>query len=285
MTVQAPPPAPAAPPTAVPAPSAKPKSGGVLSVLCLLLILVLAGGEGYLWHLIQGQTADATELAVLRAQLSDLQAQAARAQPAANSVSVQADLGEKLATLAAQLNAVQTQGAADHGALTSLQVNAQDLTQLTQRITKLNALETARIALAAGQPLGDIPGAPPALAKYADLAPPTEAVLRLGFPDAARAANAASVSTEGKDDYWTRVIARLESFITISDGTHVLVGPPAAGVLAQAQSLLEAGDLAGAVAKIDTLSTPTKAAMGPWLTQAHALLAARAALASMAGQS
>jgi hypothetical protein len=108
--------------------------------------------------------------------------------------------------------------------------------------------------------------------------------LRLGFAAAARAAEAASVTADGKASFWSRVRARMESIVTVSDGTHVLLGAPAAAVLAQARLLLDAGDLAGAVAQIDTLSQPTQAAMGAWLTQARALLAARAALIQLAGQ-
>jgi hypothetical protein len=61
-----------------------------------------------------------------------------------------------------------------------------------------------------------------------------------------------------------------------------VVGAPAAGVVAQAQVLLDAGDLAGAVAQLQTLSTDTQAAMGGWLSQAQDLLAARAAMIAMA---
>jgi hypothetical protein len=79
------------------------------------------------------------------------------------------------------------------------------------------------------------------------------------------------------------VLARLESLITISNGTHVIVGAPAAAVIAQARAALDAGDLAGAVALLDTLSVSTQAAMGGWLGQARDLLAARAAIVSLAG--
>jgi hypothetical protein len=64
-----------------------------------------------------------------------------------------------------------------------------------------------------------------------------------------------------------------------------VVGAPAAGVIAQARAALNAGDLNGAVSVLDTLSVTTQAAMGPWLTQARDVLAARAAIISMVGQS
>jgi hypothetical protein len=250
----------------------------------LFIFLLLAAGEAYLWHLIQIQTAEDVQFTALQAQISNLQAQTTRAQPSPDSVTVQADLAVKLATLAAQVNAVQAQMAADHGALSTLQANSTDLTKLTARISLLNQLETARMALDAGQPLGNIPNAPPALAQFATTPPPTEAQLRLNFPPAARAAEAASIAGDSKGTYWSRVLARLENFVTIREGAHVLVGAPAAGVISEAGTLLEAGDLAGAVAQLDTLSLGTQQAMSGWLAQAKSLLDARAALMTMAGQ-
>jgi hypothetical protein len=106
--------------------------------------------------------------------------------------------------------------------------------------------------------------------------------LREAFPDAARAAETASLSAQGKTGFWDQVRLRLESVITISNGTHVLFGPPAAAALNQAQAALDAGDLAGAVAHVQTLSLTAQRAMGGWLPQAQALLAARAALVTLA---
>jgi hypothetical protein len=181
------------------------------------------------------------------------------------------------------VNAVQAQAAADHAMLANLQANTADLSRLTAKITVLSRLEAARMALDAGQPLGDIPDAPPVLQKFAAAPPPTQAALELTFPAAARAAESASVAGDGKRSYWSNVLARLESLITISNGTHVIVGAPAAAVIAQARAALDAGDLAGAVALLDTLSVSTQAAMGGWLGQARDLLAARAAIVSLAG--
>lgn len=253
-------------------------------VFLLLSFVILAGGEGYLWRLQQSLAGQGTAVAVLQAQVADLRAQAASAQPGPDSIATQADLSLKFATLSAQVNAMQAQLAADHGTLTTLQVNATDLTKLTARIALLNQLETARMALDAGMPLGTIANAPPALAQFATTAPPTAAALRLGFPAAAAAAEAASIAGNTQGGVWSRVLLRLDHFITIRQGAHVLVGSPASGALAQAQTLLNAGDLAGAVAQVDTLSQSTQQAMGGWLAQAKALLAARAALIALAGQ-
>ncbi len=244
--------------------------------------VALAAGEGYLWYRAQAHRADSTELAVLRAQVDDLRAAQASRAPAPDSVTVQADLAQKYANLAAQLQAVQAQSAANHGALSMLQANAVDLGRLTQRMTLLNALGTARLALDEGQPLGQIPNAPPALAQFANTAPPTQAQLRESFDAAARAAEAASLSGNGQAGFWARVKLRLEGLITISNGTQVVFGPPAAAALNMARLALENGDLAGAVAALRDLPPSAKAAMAGWLGQAKALLAARAALLSMA---
>jgi hypothetical protein len=273
-----------APPAAPAPPPKQPRRMSSWPFFLLFVFLLLAAGEAYLWHLIQIQTAEDAQFTALQAQISNLQAQTARTQPSPDSVTVQADLAVKFATLAAQVNAIQAQMAADHGALSTLQANTTDLTKLTARISLLNQLETARMALDAGQPLGTIPNAPPALAQFAATPPPTEAQLRLSFPAAAHVAEAASIAGDDKGTYWSRVLARLENFVTIREGAHVLVGAPAAGVISEAGTLLEAGDLAGAVAQLETLSPGTRQAMAPWLAQAKALLEARAALIAMAGQ-
>jgi hypothetical protein len=55
-------------------------------------------------------------------------------------------------------------------------------------------------------------------------------------------------------------------------------------VLAHARTVLDAGDLAGAVASVGSLSGPAAQALAAWLDQARGLLAARAALADLAAQ-
>ncbi len=272
------------PAVAVPVKPPKPRTS-LWPLIGVLGFCVLAGGEGYLWTLHQTASVAANaQIAVLQAQLNAVQAQANRAQPAPDSVSVQADLGEKLTLLTAQVQAMQAQFAADHGALATLAANNVDVTKLSAKIVSLNRLESARIALESGLPLGDIPNAPPALAKFASIAPPTQAALQLSFPAAAAAANDASVARAANGSFWTGALQRLESLVTISNGTHVIVGAPAAAITAQAQILLEAGDLAGAVNALNGLSPTTQAAMGDWLAQAKALLAARAAIIALADQ-
>jgi hypothetical protein len=143
-------------------------------------------------------------------------------------------------------------------------------------------VEAASLALAAGQKLGDLPGAPPALARFADAAPPTLASLRLAFPAAAREALGASrPPTEGKP-FMTRLWAQAQDLVTVRQGDHVLVGDPAAALLERAHAALDAGDLAAAVAGIGSLQGAAAQAMAGWLAQAQALLAARTALIAWA---
>jgi hypothetical protein len=247
--------------------------------------LLLAAGEGYLYRLHLLIPDNSTAIAVLQAQVAGLTEYANRAQPAPDSITVQADLAQKFADLNAQVTAMQNQVATDHATLSTLTASSVDITKLTAKITLLNQLENARMALDAGQPVGNIPNAPPALAVFATAPPPTLAALVLSFPAAAQAAETVSVERVQGVSFWSRVLARLEGLVTITNGAHVVVGAPAAAIIEQARTLLNAGDLNGAVAVLGGLSPTTQAAMGDWLTQARDLLAARAAIITMAGQS
>jgi hypothetical protein len=129
-----------------------------------------------------------------------------------------------------------------------------------------------------------VPNAPPALAVFADTAPPTMAQLRETFPAAARNAEAAGLSNSGHAGFWAQVKLRLEGMITISNGNRVIFGPPAAAALNRMRAALANDDLAAVISAADTLSPPTQAAMASWLTPARQLLAARQALTAMAQQ-
>lgn len=149
-------------------------------------------------------------------------------------------------------------------------------TALSQR------LQVAAVALDAGDAIGDVPGAPPALARFAHAKPPTEAALRLSFPAAAAAAEAASrPSTEGKS-LGERILMHASSLVTVRQGATVVLGAPASTVLGAAEAKLDVGDLAGAVAALDALDSGAAQAMAGWRSDAQALLDARAALAQMA---
>jgi len=166
--------------------------------------------------------------------------------------------------------------------LTAQQQTASQISALAERNERLARIQAASAALAAGQKLGDIPNAPPALARFAHTDPPTEAKLRLAYPKAEQAALAASEPDTGDKPFLARVMARTEELVTVRQGDHVIVGSAAAGILARTRAALDAGDLAGAVAAASTLTGAPAEAMQPWLSDAKALLAARDALANMA---
>ena len=186
-----------------------------------------------------------------------------------------------LASLQSRIAGLEQRPIADTEALFA-RVTA--LEKIVARDDRSSRLEGAAIALAAGRKLGNIPGMPPALARFASVAPPTEAALRLKFPAAERAALEASRPDDRGRPIVARLLARAEELVTVRQGDRVLVGDPAAGVLVRARKALEAGDLSGAVDVLGVLRGDASVAMSGWLTDAVALRDARAALADMAAQ-
>ena len=67
---------------------------------------------------------------------------------------------------------------------------------------------------------------PEALARFAGAAPPTEAALRLGFEDAARAGRAASEPPAGTG-VLDSAVSRLSGMITVRRGEEILWGDAA----------------------------------------------------------
>jgi hypothetical protein len=171
---------------------------------------------------------------------------------------------------------------AEGARIAALEKTSGQMSGIADRAGKLARIQAATTALAAGRPLGEIPGAPPALARYVAVAPPTEAALRLSYPAAERAALAVtSPETEGKP-FLDRVLARAQDLVTVRQGDHVIIGDEGAGILARARTALMAGDLPAAAAAVADLHGAPAKAMADWLAQAQALLAARAALADLA---
>ncbi len=202
-------------------------------------------------------------------------------------------LGNQLAALTQRMDALTSRVQSGEQALTQ-RVDAVEtrlsaaeravgqVPALADRATRLARLQAAVVALNAGEKLGQIPDAPPALARFADTAPPTEAELRLSFPAAAEKAEAASRPDTAGKPFLDRVWAQVQRSVTVRQGDHVIVGDPAAGILAEAQHALDAGDLEATVSAVEKLEGPAADAMSGWLARAKSLLAARAALAEMA---
>jgi hypothetical protein len=166
--------------------------------------------------------------------------------------------------------------------LAPLEKNAGQITTLADRSARIARIQAAQAALDSGVKLGDLPGAAAALARYATAAPPTEASLRLSFPAVADAAMAASRPAVDDKPFLDRAWAKAQDLVTLRQGDHVILGDPAAGILARARAALDAGDLAGAVSALGALTGPAAAAVADWKAQAQGLLDARKALADMA---
>ncbi len=186
-------------------------------------------------------------------------------------------LDASLTTTAAALQAAQARLAATAG-------TASETAKKAATLARLGRLMAAEMALNDGRPLGAVDGAPPAVARFATVAPPTEADLRLAFPRlAARARDARPPEGKGGAGFWRGIERRLLNLVTLRHGTRLVIGRQAAVTIEAARLALAAGDLSDATKNLMTLTPPEATVFNDWLSQAQALLAARAALAQMIG--
>ena len=232
-----------------------------------------------------------TAMSDLSGRIGKLEAQVGMVAALNNRVAAMEDrIGAVAQNLKALSDQVQGRQEETQQALQAVQAKLDDTQKLAAQLTSLSSraghiaqIQAAQAALAAGQPLGTLPDAPPALARFAQQPPPTEAALRQSFPQAAQAALAAA-SPDQQGSFADRMWARAQQAVTVREGDKVLVGNPVAGILGRARGQLDAGDLAGATATLHQLTGPSAQAMQPWLAQADQLLAARTALADLAGR-
>lgn len=164
----------------------------------------------------------------------------------------------------------------------ALEANAGAVETATKHLNRIARLQEASFALESGRPVGEVPGAPEALSRFAHSAPPTETALRLRFAKAEQSALAAKQPDTTAAPFIDRVLERAQSLVTIKRGDDVVVGSPVAITLNRAQAALEIGDLGSAVTAVETLTGQPAEAMAAWLGDAKALLGARSALDQMA---
>ncbi len=271
-----------------------------LPVLCAIGFLLLFVGLGWLWREQQRMAArDASfdpaafagmesQVRTLTQRLATLEQRPPPVIPAPPPAPPPVDLGPLNARIAALEKRpvappVDPAMAARMDDLQSRLTRTQaDASRATEAAARAATLRSAQASLDAGQPLGDMPGAPPALSRFGRARPPTEASLRLAFPDAAERAVAASKpSTEG-ETVGQRMWQNARALVTVKQGDKVVLGAPAAETIGQARERLDAGDLAGAVTALGALDGSAAQAMADWRDQAQALIDARAALAGMA---
>ncbi|MFC3126516.1 COG4223 family protein [Pseudoroseomonas globiformis] len=168
----------------------------------------------------------------------------------------------------------------------NLQQRETRLTSAERRLSLLIATTATEGALQAGRELGralsSLPGEPPAaLRRYAALRPPTDASLRLSFEDAARAALAQTQPSAPGQGVWESAAQRLGNLVTVRRGDEVVWGDAVSGEVESARRALEAGDLRGAVRRVEALPQPTRGPMEEWLDQAKGLVAAREAIEAL----
>lgn len=264
--------------------------GPTLLVWAIGLGVLVAGGL-WLWlHPMApppATTASPASIATLAARLDTLTAQVTRmaeTQQHPMAAAKPPDLTPELAPIMARLTALE------HRPTPAAPATAPEVSLLAARLnlldTRIKALQSlaqlavASAALADGLPVGVIADAPPALARFAATPPPTLAGLRQDFSAAAAAARQAAQSAQPEGDHWHALWRRISGLITIRQGTHVLLGNPAAGTLAAAQADLDRGDLAGTLASLATLPPAAADAMANWRAQAQSLRAAQLALAT-----
>ncbi len=245
----------------------------------------------------------APDLAPLQTRLDALEQQAHAAPTGSADI---AELGKRIETLAHQTGQIETSendlaarvealGTAINrrldatetrvGAAERLATQAAEPRQApaaAERALRLARLAVAGVALQAGEPLGEIDGAPPALARFASTRPPTEASLRLGFIAAARAAEAVSTPETAGLSFWQAMLTRLKALVTVRRGDEVILGDSTEAVIARARVALTAGDVPASVATIAHLEGKPAQAFAAWRADAEALLAARAALTNLA---
>lgn len=110
---------------------------------------------------------------------------------------------------------------------------------------------------------------------------PSHADLQAAFPEAARAALAASLKASAGDG----TLDRFGAFLRTQTGARSLEpreGSDPDAVLSRAEALVKDGQIGPAKAEISALPEAGQAAMGPWLALAQARLDAEAALADLA---
>ena len=191
-------------------------------------------------------------------------------------------LAQELARIEAQQQAAQETGA-------SAEAEAQAATLQAAMAELRGALETgapfadALATLAKADEQSDGGPVPDALRAVADTGIPTQAALQESFPEAARAALAASIDAlvaQGK-------ISRVEGFLRRQLGTRSLeprAGDDPDAVLSRAEAALKSGDLDGALAELDSLPEAGRAEMADWTRQAETRRAALAAADTLAAR-
>ena len=240
-----------------------------------------------------------TEVEELRNALSDLPAT-----PGDIGAATRGDVNafaEVVSTLEAQFAAIQSEMSelrSDVSGITSaLRADMEDLRDLSERrVVEAEAqvddalarsgLEIMTAALATGRSYADALGLfrdagvdlPEALAVVAATGVPTLEALQERFPPAARAALRAEYAQAPADTAYDRVANFLRAQ-TGARSTAPKEGDDTDAVLSRAGAAIEDGAFEAALAELDSLTDPARAAMQGWISDLRTRLDAEAALA------
>lgn len=111
-------------------------------------------------------------------------------------------------------------------------------------------------------------------AERAAMGAPTMVALRQRFASLSSDVVRASMRAAGDASWWDRTVDRLTSVVTVTRTDGAAVGESSSAIVARAELLLEAGDLAAAVAELDGLSGGAANVAAGWIVDAKARLAA-----------
>jgi hypothetical protein len=209
--------------------------------------------------------------------------------PAGDPVAVQelraatGKLGAALADLDARLGKLAASEASDSRQDQALLLGLGQLRQALLGSAPFTADLAAATALAHDRP--EVLAALSPLSADAARGIPSLAILQQRFASSAGAiANAGTAPPAAADDWGSAALAKLRGLVTVRrvGSAAVVAGGPQAAV-ATAEDALAAGDLAGAVASLETLTGEAAAAAKPWLDDARHRLAAEAALDKATG--
>lgn len=151
-----------------------------------------------------------------------------------------------------------------------------------------NRLAVARLraAVESGAPYSDIistmEDVPSELVDHARTGIPTLHALQQEFPGAARAALAASRSISSEGTVGDRIVAFLRH-ATNARSLTPREGDSADAILSRAEARVSEGDLAAALAEVDSLPRASRSAMAGWIAKAEFRLAVLGAIDALAG--
>ncbi len=219
------------------------------------------------------------KFAGIATELQKLESAASGGADAASVAALRGDLSSlstRVSGLADQLAAeLASQGSGGEAALVLALVQLRDALRVTAPYEDALAALEARLAGGAAALSGPLQ----ALQAHAASGLPTRRLLAERFSAVARGIASAGYAED--ESWYGAILKRVNEVVSIRPVGSEVEGSGAAAVAARAEALIEAGDLHGAVAELESLSGgPAEAAAG-WLSDAQARLAAEAALAEI----